>query len=185
MCCQKSITDLYSFDSPDRHNCLRKFCIQLVKYRFTNANRHSMNHTLDHTACRILLMHTCHKSIFCLCRRFQIRHIQWTLADIAAVCTLWIDHNTGNLLTVRINLNSQCPKHFQCHSTSGNTSDRLPTGGTATTAIISKSIFLIKRIVCVPRAIVGCNLRIIRRPLCFIVYHHGYRRSRCFPLKDT
>ena len=115
-----------------------------------------MNHTLNHTACRILLLHTCHKSIFCLCRRFQIRHIQWTLADITAVCTLWIDHNTGNLLAVRINLNSQCPKHFQCHSTSGNTSDRLPTGGTATTAIISKSIFLIKRIVCVPRAMFYC-----------------------------
>ena len=62
-------------------------------------------------------------------------------------------------------------QNFDCDRTGCHTSDCFTAGGTATTAVISETIFHIKGVISMSRTIIGCNFTVILGLLVFIIYN--------------
>ena len=164
-----AITDFNNLDCTDRHNCLGEHCIKLFKDRITKTGRNTTDTAFNNTAGTVLIFHAFFKisaGFSCGC---CVRHIKCIIGDFFRM--KFTDRNRTDGFCIGAERNSHCFQNFRGNCTGCHTADRLTTGRTPATAIITKSIFCIKCIIGMSRTIGVCYISVVSGTLIGITNH--------------
>ena len=82
-------------------------------------------------------------------------------------------------------INTKLLQQFGCYCTGSYASDGFTSGGTSATPVITKTVFFIKGVICVSRAVVGCDITVIAGTLIGVEYDQRNGCTCSLALEDA